>query len=147
MGEKHDLHCTKCGYGIEAWLGIGMMYAPTMVFEGEHPSLVDLVDDADISSQALKLVQDGQVIADNYEHEIYACPDDFYLFTKLYFKVGEYEPQYPCPYDDGKILQRLTFAKGQLGSTRLQFVDSKQFWHCPKCGNDELNEYSFANWD
>ncbi|WP_057881203.1 hypothetical protein [Companilactobacillus kimchiensis] len=146
MGEIHDLRCEKCGYGIKTWLGIGMMYSPEMIFEGTDPSLVELVDDEQISTSALELVKTGAEINDHYGHALYACTNDFYLFNKFYFKIDEMEPEYPCPYCDN-TLKRITFAKGRAGVTRLQFIDDEKFWHCPKCGNDSMNEVSFSNWD
>lgn len=146
MGEIHDLRCNKCGYGIKAWLGIGMMYSPEQVFYGKAPSLKELVADESISNEALSLIKSGQKASDDYGHALYACPDDNYLFERFSFKVGEFEPNYPCPYCD-KSLQQVTFAKGNLGTTRLKFVDTNIIWHCPKCKNELLKEISFANWD
>lgn len=146
MGKIHNLHCSKCGYGIKAWIGIGMMYAPGMIFEGQDPELVSLVDDTKISTAALKLVKKGKKVSEHYGHAMYSCPNDYYLFNKFYFKVGDMEPAYPCPYCDA-TLKRVNFAKGKIGSTRLKFVGLDKYWHCPKCGNDSLNEISIANWD
>jgi len=146
MGEIHDLRCSKCGYGIKAMVGIGMLYSPEQIFYGPNPALSELVQDKALTKQALTKISAGKRVDDDYGHFIYACPNDFYLFDKFYFKIDDWEPEYPCPYGDG-ILKRLIFAKGQLGTTRLKFVDDSGYWHCPKCGNDSLNEVSFANWD
>jgi len=146
MGERHELRCKKCGYGINAVLGIGMLYSKEMVFGGQTPSLGELVQDKSITDTALSKIATGGKVADDYGHYLYACPNDFYLFNKFYFKVDGAEVSYPCPYGDA-TLKRVTFAKGKTGTTRLQFIDGSGFWHCPKCGNDSLNEVSFGNWD
>ena len=146
MGQRHDLRCSKCGYEIDALLGIGMMYSKSNIFEGEKPMLTELVDDTEITNSVLKAVVAGEKISDDYGHELYACPEDFYLFDKFYFKVGDMEPEYHCPYCDNQ-LQRVTFAKGSFGKTRLRFVDQSKFWQCPRCGNDEMMEVNFGNWD
>lgn len=146
MGQIHDLHCSKCGYGIKVWMGIGLMYSQQAVFTGENPSLIHLVNDEEISTKALDLLHSGEKAADNYGHALYACPNDFYLFERFYFKIGNMEPQYPCPYCD-KTLEQVTFAKGDLGVTRLQFIKSQQYWQCPKCGNDSMKESFYADWD
>lgn len=146
MGEIHDLHCNKCGYGIKAMLGIGMMYSPDNVFYRNQPILSELVSDDKISEIALKKIQNGEKPADNYGHRLYACPNDFFLYDKFYFKIGSFEPEYACPYGDGK-LQRVDFAKGKLGTTRLKFVGQDKYWQCPRCGNDAMIEASFGNWD
>ena len=149
MGEIHDLHCTKCGYGIKANTGIGMLYSPENVFKDKQ-FLLDLVDNPKIVDQTMDLLTKGYEINEDYGHAIYACPNDFYLFDKFYFQLKgtkEFEPQYPCPYCQ-TTLKRLTFAKGNPRATRLQFVEEPgKYWHCPKCGNDELNEMAFGNWD
>lgn len=146
VGEVHDLRCNKCGYGIKAMLGVGMLYSVENIFYRKQPILTDLVDDEKISQKVLKEVASGADISDNYGHELYACPNDFFLYNKFYFKVGEMEPQYPCPYGDG-ILERLEFAKGKAGTTRLKFVGQDKYWQCPRCGNDSMIEYAFENWD
>ncbi len=146
MGQSHDLRCSNCGYEINALLGIGMLYSAENVFKGEKPLLTELVGDKEISDSVLKAVASGAEISDNYGHELYACPEDFYLFDKFYFKVGEVEPKYHCPYCDN-YLQRVTFAKGTAGKTQLKFVDQNKFWQCPRCGNAEMIEFKFCNWD
>lgn len=145
MGEVHDLHCSKCGYGIKATLGIGMMYSEQVIFHDSEPLLGDLVNEKDIVENALQLVKTEKV-AENYGHRLYACPNDFYLFNRFFFKVGSYEPEYPCPYCQN-TLQQVTFAKGDLGTTKLRFVITDKFWQCPKCGNDALTEFAVSNWD
>jgi len=74
------------------------------------------------------------------------CSDSEVLFDKFYFEVGDMEPEYHCPFCDNQ-LQRVTFAKGSAGKTRLKFVDQSKFWQCPRCGNDEMVEVKFGNWD
>jgi len=147
MGEIHDLHCNKCGYSIKAMLGIGMLYSPEIVFYGENPSLIELVQNQSITDAALEKISTGAKVNDNYGHALYACPNDDYLFNKFYFKVDEMEPEYPCPYCDA-TLKRVVFSKSKIaGTTKLKFIDSDKFWSCPKCSNDLLTEFSFENWD
>lgn len=148
MGEIHDLRCSKCGYGIKAYLGIGMMYAPHMIFGENDPSLPDLIQDDKITSQALAKIKSGVNAKDNYEHALYACPEDNYLFNKFYFELDDgSKPTYQCPYCQ-TTLQRVTFAKATGGVTKLKFVENPDsLWNCPHCGNSTLNEVAFANWD
>ncbi|WP_334352553.1 hypothetical protein [Companilactobacillus sp. HBUAS56257] len=146
MGEMHNLRCSKCGYGIEANTGIGMLYSEENVVKN---FLADLIEDSKITNQAKVLLKEGNRLNENYGHAIYACPNDFYLFNKFYFQLDptEFVPQYPCPYCQ-TTLERVTFAKGSLGTTKLKFIkEPKKLWHCPKCGNEELNEISYGNWD
>ena len=58
MGEIHDLHCTKCGYGIKANIGIGMLYSPENVFKDKQ-FLLDLVDNPKIVDQTMDLLTKG----------------------------------------------------------------------------------------
>lgn len=146
MGQKHDLRCSKCGYEIDALLGIGMLYSVENIFKSEKPLLPELVGDDKITQQAWVLVNNNAEISEDYGHSLYACPEDFYLFDKFYFQVGDFKPQYHCPYCQN-ILQRVAFAKGTAGKTRLKFMDHDKYWQCPRCGNDEMIEYSFDNWD
>lgn len=146
MGEIHNLRCCKCGYGIEAWLGIGMLYHPDYIFYGSDPSLVELVDNKDISNQALSLLNSGIKPNDSHRHKLYACPNDFYLFSKFYFKIDDFEPKYPCPYCKS-VLKQVIFTKGTRGTTRLKFEDNDEIWHCPKCKSELLEEMAFGNWD
>ena len=146
MGQTHDLRCSKCGYGIKAMLGIGMLYSSENIFQGDQPILLDLVSDQEQAKKALDQVAAGAKIFENYGHELYACPHDFFLYDKFYFKVGSIEPMYQCPYGDG-ILERLIFAKGRAGTTRLKFIGQEKYWQCPRCGNDAMIEYAFENWD
>lgn len=147
MGEIHDLRCNKCGYGIKAMIGIGMLYSSENIFGGTDPLLPELVADKNISEQAFQIIKEGKKISEHYGHELYACPNDDFLFDKFYFKVGDLEPQYTCPYGDG-VLQRIRFAKGRPGLLKLEFVDHPELtWHCPRCGNDMMNEVAVGNWD
>lgn len=148
MGEIHDLRCSKCGYGIKAYLGIGMMYAPEMIFGSKDSSLPDLVQDEDITSQTMEKIRAGITVKENYGHVLYACPQDHYLFNKFFFELADgFEPAYQCPYCQ-TILQQVTFAKAGPNVTKLKFVEKPDnFWSCPHCGNNTLNEISFANWD
>ena len=66
MGQIHDLRCSKCGYEIDALLGIGMMYSKSNIFEGEKPMLTELVSDTEIINRALKAVAAGEKISDDY---------------------------------------------------------------------------------
>jgi len=146
MGQRHDLRCDKCGYEIDALLGIGMLYAPQNIFKGDQPLLSKLVNDDKITLPVLKSVANGAEISNDYGHELYTCPKDFYLFDKFYFKVGNCQPDYHCPYCETS-LQRVTFAKGSALKTRLKFIDQEKFWQCPRCGNAEMTEVNFGNWD
>lgn len=146
MGQRHDLRCSKCGYEIDAMLGIGMLYSPENIFTGQTPLLNELVDDQSTVKDALKRVKLGETIADDYGHALYACPKDFYLFEKFYFKIGSFEPKYHCQYCD-TVLEQVTFAKGTAGTTKLKFIGQDKFWQCPRCGNDAMVETAFENWD
>lgn len=146
MGQRHDLRCSKCGYEIDAMLGIGMLYSSENIFMGSEPLLNDLVDEKAIVKTALNTVEAGENISNDYGHSLYACPNDFYLFDKFYFKIGTFEPEYHCQYCN-RILEQVTFAKGKAGTTRLKFIGQDKFWQCPRCGNDAMVEIAFGNWD
>jgi len=146
VGEMHELRCSDCGYGNKFYLGIGMLYSPERLFYDNRPSLNEVVQNKEITDEALKLIQTGSKVDDDYGQRLYACPNDFYLFDRFYFKIGDMEPEYPCPYGDG-ILKRVDFSKAGPGTTELKFIDGTGFWKCPRCGNNSMNELSFGNWD
>ncbi len=115
MGEIYTIKCADCDYSIRVHEGIGMLYDPQAVFMGDEkhtPMLFSLIsynttdeDSSRIRRELSGLLSKGfkpavDIIADDYGHKLYACPQCNRLDNRFYFKLtmGEkiYEPGYIC---------------------------------------------------
>lgn len=134
--------------------GLEMMYTPynLMDFEAENPLPNSLIRSKKTVDFIKELLRDkNAVIADNYGHKIYRCPECDQLYGRFFihqdYNSGSYETEYKC--------SKCKTALELIGEDISDEDDWKtkririEKYPCPKCGKKCLSEDSKANilWD
>ena len=156
------MRCEKCKYRFEALLGVGMMHDG--VFDVLHLSSQErlkklriFIQDRAIAKQTLILLEEGAT-ADDYENELYACPQCHRLYTRLYFRLHTeaktYEPDYKCPHCSTLLKRTIlgldadepVIAQGVFCSVVYRDEPTVSV-SCPKCGNNTWRYDTGILWD
>ena len=173
MGEGFNIKCTTCDYDFEILSGVGFAHSPNAVFYGRcdsnperrwsicfpdgickpgTPLLLEIIESESIRERALKLIADGAKPCDDYEYDLYLCPNCMNLENLFYFKLlslkEHYEPDYRC--EKCQItLQRVKVVSYNERTLQLVYRNNhKADWRCPKCGSNHLvHGGRFINWD
>jgi hypothetical protein len=153
MGVSLSFYCKKCleqanldSNPIIQWsffLGVGMMYSRTNVFEGNDgkPLLFDLIQSTSVKKNAEEFLRKGYKSCDEYGYEIYFCLNCNNFIKGFYFKLIKdkdfYEPDYSCSKCE-KSLIRVKFEEKD-GKLFINAINGNTIhWKCSSCGGDEL---------
>jgi len=174
MGDRYEIRCSSCGYGLEVTEGVGWLYSPKTVFYGhcndppqnwsvafpdgycefDKPLLFSLVKNKSIRNKAFDLLANGAK-PKYYGHELYMCPECMRFSNRFYFRLrspdGNYEPDYKC----GRCKTELKRVMIESDDVRTKVVYTKYKrevnWKCPKCGGKEIESnhggISMTLWD
>jgi len=138
-----SLKCSKCEYERELALGVIMQECdcPEEIFGGENPQLLEIIKNDKIANKALELIKNGGVPSRNYDREIYYCSVCNEFHNHFHFAIEKDNKTFEPDYDCSICGCRLIIVKLAHDNYKLYLQDSNQKridWHCPNCGNDDL---------
>jgi len=128
MGMIYTIGCQECGFYLELWQGVGMM------FHDQERILSFLPEEEQAKVKEL-LSEEGAKL-DGIQHEIYFCPACQLQESRLTYQVAS----------AGGEIQRPAFDCSRCGGPLEEDDQFRRLEACPACGSTMLMEGT-GDWD